>query len=110
LVESSKAFAKPFEKAEDLRFFDDLNEEIEAIDPTVQHVQWQLELVSRAEATLKRSFDAGPRNGMQRYRAQAAALTLFHAELRSDNSPLPDLANHYRQQSIKRKEETSDHI
>ena len=110
LVESSKAFAKPFEKAEDLRFFDDLNEEIEAIDPTAQHVQWQLDLVGRAEATLKRSFDAGPRNGMQRYRAQAAALTLFHAELRSDKSPLPELSNYYRQQSIKRQEETSDHV
>ena len=110
LVESSKAFAKPFEKAEDLRFFDDLNEEIEAVDPTAQHVRWQLDMVSRAEATLKRSFDAGPRSGMQRYRAQAAALTLFHYELRSDNSPLPELANYYRQQTMKRQEEASDHV
>jgi CRISPR system Cascade subunit CasA len=110
LVESSKAFAKPFEKTEDLRFFDDLNEEIEAVDPAGQHVRWQLGLVSRAEATLKRSFDAGPRSSMQRYRAQAAALTLFHRELRSDKSPLPELANYYRQQTMKRQEETSDHV
>lgn len=109
LVESSKAFAKPFEKAEDLRFFDDLNEEIEAIDPSAQHLRWQLDLVSRAEATLKSSFDAGPRSGMQRYRAQSAALNLFHYELRGDKSPLPELANYYRQQTMKRQEETSDH-
>ena len=110
LVERSKSFAKPFEKAEDLRFFDDLNEEIEAEDPSAQHARWQLDLVGRAEATLKRSFDAGPRSGMHRYRAQAAALTLFHFELRSDKSPLPELANYYRQQTMKRQEETSDHI
>ena len=109
LVERSKAFAKPFEKAEDLRFFDDLNEEIEAIDPSTQHVRWQLDLVIRAEATLKGSFDVGPRSGMQRYRAQSAALNLFHYELRSDKSPLPELANYYRQQTMKRQEETSDH-
>ena len=109
LVESSKVFAKSFENAEDLRFFDDLNEEMEAVDPTAQHVRWQLALVGRAEATLRRAFDAGPRSGMQRYRAQAAALTLFHHELRSDKSPLPELANFYRQQATKRQEESIEH-
>jgi CRISPR system Cascade subunit CasA len=103
-------FSEPFEIAEDVRFFDDLNEEIEAANPTEQRLQWLLGLVDRAEAILKLAFDAGPRNGVQKYRAQSAALSRFHGGLRSDKSPLPELANYYRQQFIKRQEETSDHI
>ena len=103
-------FSAPFEAAEDGRFFDDLSEEIDAVDPAEQRIKWALGLVDRAEAILKIAFDAGPRNGIQKYRAQSAALSRFHGGLRSDNSPLPDLANYYRQQSIKRQEETSDHI
>ena len=103
-------FSEPFETAEDARFFDDLNEEIEATDPAAQRLQWTLGLVDRAEAILKFAFDAGPRNGVQKYRAQSAALSRFHGGLRSDKSPLPDLANHYRQQPMKRQEETSDHV
>ena len=102
-------FSDPFETAEDARFFDDLNEEIEAEDPAAQRLQWLLGLVGRAEIILKIAFDAGPRNGVQKYRAQSAALSRFHGGLRADKSPLPELANYYRQQTMKRKEETSDH-
>lgn len=102
-------FLHAFEAAEDGRFFDDLNEEMEATDPAAQRLQWLLGLVDRAEAILKMTFDAGPRSGIQKYRAQSAALSRFHGGLRSDKFPIPDLANYYRQQSIKRQEETSDH-
>lgn len=102
-------FSDPFETAEDARFFDDLNEEIEAKDPAAQRLQWMLGLVGRAETILKLAFDAGPRNGVQKYRAQSAALSRFHGGLRSDKSPLPELSNYYRQQTMKRQEETSDH-
>lgn len=99
-----------FEIIEDARFFDDLNEEIEASDPTAQRLQWLLGLVNRAESVLKSAFDAGPRNGIQKYRAQSAALSRFHGGLRSEKSPLTELSNHYRQQALNRQEETSDHV
>ena len=105
----SSKFSAPVEIAEDSRFFDNLSEEIDAEDPTAQRLQWMLGLVARAETILKIAFDAGPRNGIQKYRAQSAALSRFHGGIRSDKSPLPDLANYYRQQSMKREEETSDH-
>lgn len=109
--DESKAtkFSEPFEKAEDARFFDDLNEEIDAADPAAQRLQWMLGLVERAEAILKLAFFAGPRNGVQKYRAQSAALSRFHGALRGEKSPLPDLAHHYRQQTNQRQEETLDH-
>lgn len=97
-------FSAPFESAEDARFFDDLNEELEAADPEAQRLQWLLGLVDRAEAILKTAFDAGPRSGIQKYRAQSAALSRFHGGLRSDKFPIPDLVNHYRQQTIQRQE------
>lgn len=103
-------FSAPFESKEDARFFDDLSEEIEAVDPSAQRLQWLLGLVGRAEAVLKIAFDAGPRNGVQKYRAQSASLSRFHGGLRSDKSPLPELANYYQQQTMKRQEETSDHV
>ena len=102
-------FSDPFEKAEDARFFDDLNEEIEAVDPTAQRLQWMLGLVDRAVTVLKIAFDAGPRNGVQKYRAQSAALSRFHGGLRSDKSPLPELSNYYKQQTMKRQEESLEH-
>lgn len=102
-------FLATFEVAEDARFFDDLNEEIEATDPAAQRLQWLLDLAERAEAILKAAFDAGPRSGIQKYRAQSAALSRFHGGLRSDKFPIPELVNYYRQQNIKRQEETSDH-
>lgn len=98
-----------FETIEDTRFFDDLNEEIEATDPAAQRLQWLLGLVDRAESILKFAFDAGPRNGIQKYRAQSTALSRFHGGLRSEKSPLTELSNHYRQQALNRQEETSDH-
>jgi CRISPR system Cascade subunit CasA len=99
----------PFEKAEDARFFDDLNEEIDATDSTAQRLQWMLGLVQRAEAILKLAFVAGPRSGIQKYRAQSAALSRFHNALHGDQSPHSDLANYYRQQIMKRQEESLDH-
>jgi CRISPR system Cascade subunit CasA len=102
-------FVDPFERAEDARFFEDLNEELEAADPAAQHLQWLLALVARAEAILKIAFVAGPRNGVQKYRAQSAALSRFHGGLRSAKSQLPDLANYYSQQSIQKEEVLLDH-
>ena len=101
-------FSAPFEAAEDARFFVDLNEEVEAVDPAVHRLQWLLGLVDRAEAILKIAFAAGPRSGVQKYRAQSAALSRFHGGFRSDKSPLPELANYYRQKTMFRQEETSD--
>jgi len=101
----STKFSDPFEKAEDTRFFDDLNEEIEAVDPVAHHFLWMQGLVGRAEAILKIAFDAGPRNGVQKYRAQSAALSRFRDGLLSDKSPLPELAHYYKQQTMKRQEE-----
>ncbi len=102
-------FSAPFEMAEDARFFDALNDELEAADPAAQRLQWLLGLVARAEAILKAAFDAGPRSGIQRYRAQSAALSEFNRRLCNDKFPISALVNHYRQQIIKRQEETSDH-
>ena len=104
-----RKFSAPFEGAEDARFFDDLNEEIEATDPGAQRLQWLLGLVDRADSILKAAFEAGPRSGIQKYRAQSAALSRFHGGLRSDKFPISDLVNYYRQQTIKRQEETSEH-
>jgi CRISPR system Cascade subunit CasA len=101
-------FSEPFETGEDARFFDDLNEELDAEDPAAQRLKWMLGLVDRAEDVLKLAFDAGPRNGIQKYRAQSAALSRFYGGLRSDKSPLPELSNYYRQQTMKQQEETSD--
>ena len=95
----ANSFSRPFEQAEDARFFSDLTEEIEATDQAAQRLRWQLGLVHRAEASLRAAFDSGPRNAMQRYRAQAAALSRFHGALRSSKSPLPDLAQYYHQQA-----------
>lgn len=102
-------FSAPFEAAEDDRFFNDLNDEMEAADPAAQRLQWLLGLVVRAEAVLKTAFHAGPRSGIQKYHAQSAALSRFHGGLRSDKFLIPDLVNYYRQQAIKRQEETSEH-
>jgi len=101
-------FSEPFEDAEDSRFFDDLNDELEADDPAKQRLLWMLGLVGRAESILKIAFIAGPRNGVQKYRAQSAALSRFHGGLRSGKSSLSELANYYRQQTMNRQEETSD--
>ena len=90
------AFIKQFEQAEDSRFFDELNEEIESVDPDKIRLQWLLSMAERAEAVLKNAFIAGPQSGEQRYRVQSAALSKFHGGLRSDKT-LPTLANYFRQ-------------
>jgi len=88
-------FAKPFEQAEDMRFFDALNAEIESSDRQQTRLAWYLSMAEEARAMLIAAFDAGPRSGEQRYRARAAALGRFEAGLRSDKV-LPTLAEHFR--------------
>ncbi|MCW8207745.1 type I-E CRISPR-associated protein Cse1/CasA [Verminephrobacter aporrectodeae subsp. tuberculatae] len=89
-------FAQPFEQGEDSRFFDDWTQEAEAddADRPALRLRWLLGLEERAERVLTQSFNAGPRNGMQRYKARAAALTRLRS-LRGPRSKLPDLAAHY---------------
>lgn len=93
-------FARPFEQAEDARFFDDLALEAEAedADRAALRVQWLEGLVERAEQVLTQAFEVGPRSGMQRYKARAAALSRFHGGLRGPKPVLPDLAAHFAQQ------------
>lgn len=95
----ARTFARPFEQGEDARFFDDLSLEAEADegDQPTHRLQWLLGLVERAERVLRDAFDAGPRSGMQRYKAQSAALNRFHGALRGAKPVLPDLAAHYEQ-------------
>lgn len=93
--DKAAVFTKTFEQAEDFRFFEELNAEIESADPENTRLQWLLSMAVRAEVTLKTAFIAGPQSGEQRYRARSAALTRFHGGLRSDKT-LPTLANYYR--------------
>lgn len=85
-------FSKLFERAEDARFFTDLAEEIEADDGDAQRLLWLIGLAERAEAVLQAAFNAGPRSGVQRYKAQAAALSRFRSGLRGPKAALPALA------------------
>ncbi len=94
-------FAQPFEQHEDTRFFDDLAHHVEAEGAQQEDVylQWLLGLAERAEIVLQQAFVAGPRSGMQRYKAQSAALSRFHAGLRGGKKPpFPELVSHYAQQ------------
>lgn len=91
-------FAQPFEQQEDRRFFDDLilQAEAEGEQEEVVYLQWLLGLAERAEGVLLSAFDAGPRSGMQRYKARSAALSRFHGGLRGGKkSPFPELVAHY---------------
>lgn len=110
VTNKARTFSQPFEQAEDARFFTDLTDEIEADDPAANRLNWLVGLTERAETLLRHAFEAGPRSGMQRYRAQAAALSRFHGGLRGPKSPLPDLANHYRQQALLRTEPPTEHV
>lgn len=94
--DKAAGFTKSFEQAEDARFFDELNTEIEAAEPDQVRLQWLLAMADRAEAILKNAFVAGPQSGEQRYRARSAALSRFRKSLRS-NKTLPTLADHFRQ-------------
>lgn len=100
-------FIKPFEQAEDARFFDELNAEIEAAEPDQVRLQWLIAMADRAEAILKNAFVAGPQSGEQRYRARSAALSRFHGSLRSEKV-LPTLANYYRQSTATNNKEIAD--
>jgi CRISPR system Cascade subunit CasA len=94
-------FAQPFERHEDTRFFDDLAHHVEAEDAQQEavYLQWLLGLAERAETVLQHAFQAGPRSGMQRYKAQSTALSRFHAGLRGGKKPpFPELVGHYAQQ------------
>ncbi|EGV50072.1 hypothetical protein [endosymbiont of Riftia pachyptila] len=95
--DKANIFSKPFEQAEDARFFDELNAEIESDDPDKVRLGWHLSMAERAETVLRNAFHAGPRSSEQRYRARAAALSRFHGGLRSGNV-LPSLTQHYREQ------------
>lgn len=94
--DKATGFTKTFEQAEDARFFEELNAEIEAAEPDQIRLQWLLAMANRAEAILKNAFVAGPQSGEQRYRARSAALSRFHGSLRNAKT-LPTLADHYRQ-------------
>lgn len=105
-------FSAPFEQREDARFFTDLIDEIEAEQPETVHDQWLLALADRAEAVLREAFVAGPRCGVQRYRAQSAALGRFHGGLRSPKSGLDRLTRLLQERSTSRQstqEESHEH-
>ncbi|MDO4230861.1 MAG: type I-E CRISPR-associated protein Cse1/CasA [Lautropia sp.] len=108
--ERASRFSNPFEKAEDQRFFDDLALECEvpAEQRAQQRLQWQIDLVGRAEGVLQDAFRAGPRSGSRRYKAQSAALSMFHGRLRGKKSPLPDLANYYAQKGASEQNHAGD--
>lgn len=112
ISDKASLFARPFEQHEDARFFDDLTLEIEVEDHErhTERVQWLLGLVERAESVLVRAFDAGPRSGMQRYKARAMALSRFHGSLRGTKPALPDLAHYYAQQRQHRAPEGASHV
>ena len=93
-------FTKPFELNEDHLFFTELNTEIESDDPEQARLDWLIAMAERAEAVLKKAFVAGPRSGELRYRARASALSHFHGTLRGEKSPLLDLRDHYRTQTL----------
>lgn len=86
-----------FERAEDARFFDDLNREIEAEDGNAERLAWLIGLAERAEAVLRSAFSLGPQCGERRYRARSRALSYFHGVLRGDKI-FPALAQHLRSQ------------
>ena len=95
-----RQLTRQFEAQEDARFFDDLTAEVEANDEQAANalrLQWQFDLVARAEFALIQAFDFGPRSAMQRYKARSAAHEHFRWRTRSAKSVLPDLANHYAQ-------------
>jgi CRISPR system Cascade subunit CasA len=90
-------FVQAFERAEDARFFDDLNKEIEAEDGNAERLTWLIGLAGRAEAVLRGAFAIGPQCGERRYRARSRALSYFHSALRGDKH-FPALAQHLRSQ------------
>ena len=94
--ERASLFAQPFEAECDAQFFPELIAEIEASDRAAVRNQWLLTLTQRAEAVLQSAFNAGPRSGQLRYRAQSAALGRLHSAMRSNK--LPALAHALKSQ------------
>ena len=90
--ERATLFAQPFEAECDAKFFLELTEEIEAEDRGAVRQEWLCDLAARAERILRSAFEAGPRSGQLRYRAQSAALGRLNGQMRSDKSKLPALA------------------
>ncbi|MEA5098168.1 MAG: type I-E CRISPR-associated protein Cse1/CasA [Burkholderiaceae bacterium] len=111
LSDAAKNKASPycdlFEKREDARFFSSLNDEVESDNQEGERMNWLLSMANNAEEILKQAFHAGPQSGEQRYRARAAALSWFHAGLRSPKT-IPDLANYLKQRSTS-KELANEH-
>ncbi|WP_323024501.1 type I-E CRISPR-associated protein Cse1/CasA [Castellaniella sp.] len=102
ISDRASRFARPFEQQEDGRFFEDLAAQAEA-DVEQQesvYLQWLIGLAGRAEGVLLQAFEAGPRSGMQRYRARSAALSRFHAGLRGGEKKtlFRELADYYARQ------------
>ncbi len=93
----ANSFCSMFERAEDARFFDDLNQEIEAEDGNAERLAWLIGLAERAEAVLRSAFAIGPQCGERRYRARSRALSYFHHALRGEKQ-FPALAQHLRSQ------------
>lgn len=90
-------YVQAFERAEDARFFDDLNDEIEADDPEAERLAWLASLADRAESVLRSAFAIGPQCGERRYRARSKALAYFHGALRAGKH-FPALAQQLRTQ------------
>lgn len=91
-------FVQAFERAEDARFFDDLNTELDFESEDERHAErlkWLIGLAERAEAILRSAFSIGPQCGERRYRARSRALSFFHGALRNEKN-LPQLAQHLR--------------
>jgi CRISPR system Cascade subunit CasA len=84
---SAGKFAVPFETQCDSLFFQELITEIEAADRGIARNRWLLTLADRAEMVLLSAFDAGPRSGQLRYRAQSAALTRLRSAMRGNKLP-----------------------
>ncbi len=84
----AKRFAQPFEVQCDAQFFPELIDEIEADDREAVREKWLLALTDRAERVLQSAFDAGPRSGQLRYRAQSAALGRLHVAMRGNKLPV----------------------
>lgn len=95
-------FVQAFERAEDARFFDDLNREIECEDERAcseERLSWLVGLAERAEAVLRGAFVRGPQCGERRYRARARALAAFHGALRNEKH-LPALSQYFRSRHV----------
>lgn len=95
----ANTFSKPFEAACDALFFIELTVEIEASQPLDAWQDWLCQIADRADKVLTAAFTSGPRNGLLRYRAQAAARGRLHGSMRSQKSKLPDLAIALQQRS-----------